>query len=56
MIEFLPGLPGPGHHRATQRHAPSATDGQTEWWIDLDAVGSAVSGHAKANGYSRHPL
>jgi hypothetical protein len=25
-----------------------ATDGQTEWWIDLDAAGSAVSGHVKA--------
>ena len=43
MIEFLPGLLAPETTGPTQRHAPSATDGQTEWWIDLDAVGAAGS-------------
>ena len=57
MIEFLPRLLAPETTRQLSGTLHlHATDGQTEWWIDLDAVGSAVSGHAKANGYSRHPL
>ena len=50
MIEFLPGLLAPettGQLSGTLHL--HATDGQTEWWTDLDAVGSAVSGHAKAD-------
>jgi hypothetical protein len=50
MIEFLPGLLAPettGELSGTLHL--HATDGQTEWWIDLDAVGSAVSGHVKVD-------
>jgi len=50
MTEFLPGLLASdttGEVCGTLHL--HATDGQTEWWIDLDAAGSAVSGHAKAD-------
>ena len=50
MIEFLPGLLAletTGQLSGTLHL--HATDGQTEWWIDLDAVGSAVSERAKAD-------
>jgi len=58
MIEFLPGLLAletTGQLSGTLHL--HATDGQTEWSIDLDAVGSAVSGVRQGgHGYSRHPL
>ena len=50
MIEFLPSLLAletTGQLSGTLHL--HATDGQTGWWIDLDAVGSAVSGPAKAD-------
>ena len=50
MIEFLPGLLAletTGQLSGTLHL--HATGGQTGWWIDLDAVGSAVSGHARAD-------
>jgi uncharacterized protein (TIGR03083 family) len=50
MIEFLPGLLA---HEAVEELSGTlhlhATDGPTEWWIDLDAAGPAVSGHIKAD-------
>jgi uncharacterized protein (TIGR03083 family) len=50
VIEFLPGLLA---HEATGELAGTlhlhATDGPTEWWIDLDAAGQAVPAHAKAD-------
>ena len=50
MIEFLPGLlvqETTGEFSGTLHL--HATDGPTEWWIDLQAAGSAVSGHIKAD-------
>jgi len=50
MIEFLPGLPAKddtGEFGGTLHL--HATDGQTEWWIDLGARGPAASGHVKAD-------
>ena len=50
MIEFLPGLLAQettGELSGTLHL--HATDGPTEWWIDLQAAGSAVSGHIKAD-------
>jgi uncharacterized protein (TIGR03083 family) len=50
MIEFLPGLLAPessGELSGTLHL--HATDGPTEWWIDLEAAGPAVSGHIKAD-------
>jgi uncharacterized protein (TIGR03083 family) len=50
VIEFLPGLLA---QEATGKLGGTlhlhATDGPTEWWIDLDAAGKAVPGHAKAD-------
>lgn len=50
IIEFLPGLLS---QEATGELSGTlhlhATDGPTEWWIDLDAAGTAVSRHAKAD-------
>jgi hypothetical protein len=50
VIEFLPGLLA---QEATGELSGTlhlhATDGPTEWWIDLDAAGKAVPGHAKAD-------
>jgi len=50
ITEFLPGLLA----RATGEELKGtlhlhATDGQLEWWIDLDACGAAVPEHAKAD-------
>jgi uncharacterized protein (TIGR03083 family) len=50
MIEFLPGLLAqqtPGELSGTLHL--HATDGPTEWWIDLEAGGPAVPGHIKAD-------
>ena len=50
MIEFLPGLLAQettGELSGTLHL--HATDGPTEWWIDLEAAGPAVSGHIKAD-------
>ena len=50
MIEFLPGLLAQetiGEFSGTLHL--HATDGPTEWWIDLEAAGPAVSGHIKAD-------
>lgn len=50
VIEFLPGLLA---QEATGELSGTlhlhATDGPTEWLIDLDAAGKAVPGHAKAD-------
>ncbi len=50
MIEFLPGLLS---QEAIEELNGTlhlhATDGPTEWWIDLGAAGTAVSQHAKAD-------
>jgi uncharacterized protein (TIGR03083 family) len=52
LTEFLPGLLASkdveGLTRTLHLHA---TDGESEWWIDLDARGDAVAvaGHAKAD-------
>jgi uncharacterized protein (TIGR03083 family) len=50
MIEFLPGLLAqqPTGEFSGTLHL-YATDGPTEWWIDLGAAGPAVSGHARAD-------
>jgi len=50
MIEFLPGLlaqEASGELSGTLHL--HATDGPTEWWIDLGAAGPATSGHIKAD-------
>ena len=50
MIEFLPGLLAQettGELSGTLHL--HATDGPTEWWIDLEAAAPAVSGHIKAD-------
>jgi uncharacterized protein (TIGR03083 family) len=52
LTEFLPGLlaqPGVGGLTGTLHL--HATDGPSEWWVDLDARGGAdaVPGHAKAD-------
>lgn len=50
IIEFLPGLLG---QEAIEELSGTlhlhATDGPAEWWIDLDAAGTAVRQHAKAD-------
>jgi uncharacterized protein (TIGR03083 family) len=50
VVEFLPGLLAQegvqGLGGSLHLHA---TDGPTEWWIDLDAKGPAVPEHAKAD-------
>ncbi len=50
MVEFLPGLLTQddvvGLSGTLHLHA---TDGPTEWWIDLDARGIAIPEHAKAD-------
>jgi uncharacterized protein (TIGR03083 family) len=50
IIEFLPGLlaqPAGADLKGTLHL--HATDGPMEWWIDLDASGSAMPQHAKAD-------
>jgi hypothetical protein len=50
MIEFLPGLLS--HETLGELSGTlhlHATDGPTEWWIDLGAAGAAVPQHAKAD-------
>ena len=57
MIEFLPGLLAletTGQLSGTLHL--HATDGQTEWWIDLDAAVGRVRARQGGHGYSRHPL
>jgi uncharacterized protein (TIGR03083 family) len=52
LTEFLPGLLGqPGIDGLTGTLHLHATDGPSEWWVDLDARAdaSAVPGHAKAD-------
>jgi hypothetical protein len=50
VVEFLPGLLTQegveGLGGAFHLHA---TDGPAEWWIDLDASGSALPEHAQAD-------
>ena len=50
VIEFLPGLlaRGGAEGMSGTLHL-HATDGPTEWWIDLDAGGTARQEHAKAD-------
>jgi hypothetical protein len=50
MIEFLPGLLSQAaiEELSGTLHL-HATDGTSEWWIDLGAAGAAVPGHAKAD-------
>jgi hypothetical protein len=50
ITEFLPGLlaRAAGEDLKGTLHL-HATDGQLEWWIDLDACGAAVPEHAKAD-------
>ncbi len=50
MIEFLPGMLA--QETVEELNGTlhlHATDGPTEWWIDLGAAGPAVSGHIKAD-------
>jgi hypothetical protein len=52
LTEFLPGLlAGDGVEGLTGTLHLHATDGPSEWWIDLDtrAGAEAVAGHAKAD-------
>lgn len=50
VVEFLPGLLASetvtGIQGTLHLHA---TDGPSEWWIDLDAGGTAIPEHAKAD-------
>lgn len=50
VVEFLPGLLShqSAEHLSGTLHL-HATDGPTEWWIDLDAGGTCVPEHAKAD-------
>ena len=50
MIEFLPALLSQAaiEELSGTLHL-HATDGTSEWWIDLGAAGPAVPGHAKAD-------
>jgi hypothetical protein len=50
VIEFLPGLLAKGNVKGVEGTLHlHATDGPTEWWIDLDTEGQALAEHAKAD-------
>jgi hypothetical protein len=50
VVEFLPGLLAQaGIKGLAGTFHFSATDEPVEWWIDLDAGGSMLPGHARAD-------